>query len=206
VKTPDSLWIKIGAIATVLGVYLLLAGGLKWFPFASSGTAAVSSSSTTGTSPSTHTAGPASVARSIAYLDASAPSSGGPVGRGLASISGQNFPQSIWLQFPESCCGSQQSVAYSVPSGYRQFTGMLGEQEVAGTPSGYTMLFSVLVNGLQVIDNQQVQLGDPPVPIQVPLPAESATIEIDVTADCPNIYCVGNAVIGNARVIPIRAG
>jgi len=146
-----------------------------------------------------------SVRRNVVYLDASAPTSGGPVGRGLASISGQNFPQSIWMQFAESCCGSQQSVVYSVPSGYREFVGMLGEQEVDDLPSGYTMLFSVSVNGLQVMDDQQVQLGDPPVPFQVPLPADSATIQIDVTGNCPNIYCVGNAVIGNARIVPIRA-
>jgi hypothetical protein len=196
------------SLALVLLGYLGLAASQKWFPFAS-GEARALPAPARSTSPgpvSTGTPVPSSAVRSVAYLDAGAPASGGPVGRGLVSISGRSFRRSIWLQFAESCCGSQQSVAYRVRSGYREFTGALGEQQVAGLPSGYTMLFSISVNGQQVMDNRQVQLGDPAVPFHIRLPGTSATILIDVTADCPNIYCAGNAVVGNARVVPIRTG
>jgi len=201
-------WTVAGVCLTFLIAYLALASGKHWFPFGSPGASAAASSISTTTSPSlgptpTLTPSPSPRARTVAYLDKMAPTSGGPVGRGVASINGQSFSQSIWLPFAESCCGSAQSVTYSVPSGYRQFTGVLGEEEAGGLSSGYTVLFSVTVNGLQVVDNRQVLLGDPPVHFSVSLPAGSATIEIDVTADCPNIYCVGNAVVGNARVLPL---
>jgi hypothetical protein len=195
---------KIGVFIGLVGLYLALAGGFKWFPF-ESGVAPASTSPSPSPIP-TGTLRPSPPTQKVAYLDATAPTSGGPVGRGVADVSGQNFRRSIWLEFAESCCGSQQSVTYSVPSGYREFTGALGEQGVPGLPSGYTMLFSVSVNGVQKIDNRQVQLGDPPVTFHVSLPATSATILIDVMADCPNVYCVGNAIVGNARVIPVRTG
>jgi hypothetical protein len=203
-RVSEGPWTKVGAIFAIIGVYLALAGGFKWFPF-ESGEAHRSHSSPP--SPvQTGTLRPSPPPRTVAYLDATAPTSGGPVGRGIANINGRSYQQSISLQFAESCCGSQQSVTYSVPSGYRELTGALGEQEAPGLPSGYTMYFSISVNGLQLIDNRQVQLGDPAVTFHVSLPATSTTILIDVTADCPNIYCAGNAVVGNARVVPIRTG
>jgi hypothetical protein len=211
VAAKEDLATKVIAIGTVIiaGLtYLGVAAARNWFPFEPGPSSLAAPGSTTSTSPgptSTATRKPPPVARTVGYLDASAPASGGPVGRGVATINGQSFAQSVWLSFAESCCGSAQSVTYSVPAGYRQFTGELGEEEAAGLPSGYTMLFSISINGLQVIDNRQVLLGDPPVPFKVSMPAAVARIVIDVTANCPNVYCVGNAVVGNARVIPARA-
>ena len=172
---PYTQLIAIGTIVLVgltgLGIYLSVAAGRHRFPFEPTGSAAAAASTSTAVisrSPKPSISPePSPVARPVAYLDASAPTSGGPVGRGLASVNGQSFSRSIWLPFAESCCGSAQSVTYSVPSGYRQFTGMLAEQEAPGLPSGYTMLFSIAVNGVQVLDNRQVLLGDPPVPFQV---------------------------------------
>lgn len=200
---------KIIAIATIILVaigYLGLAAAVRWPPFSRPSASASATPADTSPAPITTTTKPhPSVARrQLTYLYKLAPSSGGPVERGTANIGAASFDRSIWLEFQESCCGSEQSVTFSVPSGYRDFDSMLGEEGVTGNSSGYVMLFSISVNNTVVINNRQAQLGDPPVPIHLRLPAGSSSILIDVTANCPYINCVGNAVLGNARLTPLH--
>jgi len=204
---------KIIAIATIILVaigYLTLAAVVKWPPFSPS----VLSSTTPDTTPvdtspaPTTTNGPhphpSSSLRKVLYLYKIAPSSGGPVDRGTANIGAASFNRSIWLNFQVSCCGSEQSVTFSIPSGYRYFDGMLGEEEINGDSGGYVMLFSISVNNILVINSRQTQLGDPPIPIKLRLPAGSSSILIDVAANCPYFTCAGDAVVGNARLTPLH--
>ena len=201
---PYTKIIAISAILSVVIGYLALAAGVRWPPFSRpSASASVTPAFTSPAPTPTTSPRPSPVRRQVKYLDEIAPSSGGPVERGTANIGAASFDHSIWLDFPESCCGSEQSVTFSVPSGYRDFDGLLGEEAITGNSSGYVMLFSISVNNIVVINNRQAQLGDPPIPIRLRLPAGSSSILIDVTANCPYINCVGNVVL--ARLTPLHA-
>jgi hypothetical protein len=194
----------ISAVAIAVAVTLFFTTGPPfWFRWLESGhgsgppTPAITQTSAGSSSPA-----PVVIARKLLYLDSMAPSAGGPVGRGQAIVGGTTYTNSIWIPFVESCCGSDQSVTYQVPSGYRDFDGLLGESTLAGVSGSYVLDYSVTVNGVTAISDRQIQVGDPPVSIQVPLPSGSSSVLIDVTASCPYVICGGNAVIANARIIP----
>jgi hypothetical protein len=150
--------------------------------------------------PRSHSAGPTRT--TVGYLYTAPPTAGAPVQRGVTSIGGQTFNHSIWLPFQVSCCGSEQSVTYSIPGGYRYLKASLGQSPLPGELYSYDMVFSISVNGVVVLNNQHAQVGYPPIPVKVRLPSGSASVKIDVNAACKNFTCGGIAVIGNARLIP----
>lgn len=147
-----------------------------------------------------HSAPPART--TVGYLYTMVPTAGGPVQRGVTSIGGQSFNHSIWLPFQVYCCGSEQSVTYSIPGGYRYLEAFVGQSPLNGDQFGYDMMFSISINGVVMLNNRQAQLGYPPIPVKVRLPSGPASVEIDVNAACNNFTCGGVAVIGNARLVP----
>jgi hypothetical protein len=143
------------------------------------------------------------VRTTVGYLYTMVPSAGGPVQRGVTSFGGRTFKHSIWLPFQVYCCGTEQSVTYQIPGGYRYLEAFLGQSPLHGDQNGYTMMFSISINGVTMINGRQALLGDPPIPIKVRLPTSPSTVLIDVTTSCP-FLCAGDAVIGNARLVPPR--
>jgi hypothetical protein len=207
------LWVKapflfiafvvvIGAGGKISGIYIppfqFVFPGHSGTP--SPGPLVTGNPATSGAPAQSHSAG--QTRTTVAYLYTRPPTSGAPVQRGVTSIGGQTFNHSIWIPFQVSCCGSEQSVTYSIPGGYRYLKASLGQSPLPGELYGYDMVFSLSVNGVVVLNNQHAQVGYPPIPVRVRLPSGSASVEIDVNAACNNFTCGGIAVIGNARLIP----
>jgi hypothetical protein len=190
---------ELGIIITfaiLVVTYLGFAPANHWPPFSSS-----PSPIPTVTAPTT--VQPTTPLRTVRYLDDISPSSGGPIGRGVAHINGVSFNNSIWLPFAYSCCGSDQSVTFSIPAGYEQFRGVLGQESAGFTNNNaYVMLFSISVNGITYINSQQLLYTDPSLPFEIPLSDTQSSIVIDVKTNCLAFYCLGNAVVGEARFLP----
>lgn len=207
------LWVKIPLIVVAV-IIVLVAGGkisgidLPPFQFVfpghsktpSPGPSVTGTPATIGGPGRSHSAPPTRT--TVGYLYTMAPTAGALVQRGVTSIGGRTFSHSIWLPFQVSCCGSEQSVTYSIPGGYRYLEASLGQSPLPGELYGYDMVFSISVNGVVVLNNQHAQFGYPPIRVKVRLPSGSASVEIDVNAACNNFTCGGIAVIGNARLIP----
>jgi hypothetical protein len=191
----------------IVAVSLLAIGGGSFAIFGqghpASQPATTSASQTPGPAPTVGSSATSALPRTVLYLDSISPSSGGPISRGMAHINGVSFDNSIWLQFALNCCGSEQSVTFSIPAGYKQFDGVLGQESAGFTSANaYVMFFSISVNSSTAINNQQVMFTDPADVFNIPLSGAPTSILIDVTTTCSAFTCSGNAVIGDARLLP----
>jgi hypothetical protein len=198
VKTRDPKdWLNFiiagGTIALVLLTYLGVATAAHWFPFGSAGGPSSAPPSSTIVNPTTPTQ---TVALSpTVYLADKPVTSGDTPMLGLALISGQAFPHSIYFNTINGF--ATVTTTYTLNGQYRYFQAALGVQD----DPRYTIEFEVFVDSQRVVD--EVLNAGRSWPTRVDLRGkQSLTIEETATSTIVDVgasSCV--AICGNAQLV-----